>query len=98
MRLRVCSPGENEQDEERIKDPQDAEEIGEVRTIFLKPSFPGGSLVAGSLREALSEMRSPMDTLLMEEIRDAARRIATERLKPRAVETDRERTSPGVEM
>ena len=39
-----------------------------------------------------------MDTLLMEEIRDAARRIATERLKPRAVETDRERTFPWENM
>ena len=42
--------------------------------------------------------RSPMDKLLMEEIRDTARRIATERLKPRAVETDRERTFPWENM
>lgn len=34
----------------------------------------------------------------MEEIRDTARRIATERLKPRAVETDRERTFPWENM
>jgi butyryl-CoA dehydrogenase len=35
-----------------------------------------------------------MEKLHMEEIRDTARRIATERLKPRAVETDRERAFP----
>jgi hypothetical protein len=35
-----------------------------------------------------------MDKLLTEEIRDTARRIATERLKSRAVEMDRERTLP----
>ena len=52
--MRLRSAGKNDQDEERIKDPQDAEEAGEVRTIFLKPSFPGGSLVADSLREALN--------------------------------------------
>jgi hypothetical protein len=51
MRLRVFSAGKYEQDEERIKGPQDAEEAGEVRTIFLKPSFPGGSYAADSLRE-----------------------------------------------
>jgi butyryl-CoA dehydrogenase len=39
-----------------------------------------------------------MEKLHMEEIRDAARRIATERLKPRAVETDRDRTFPWENM
>ncbi len=54
--MRMRPAGKNDQNEERIKDPQDAEEVGEVRTIFLEPSFPGGSLVADSLREALNEM------------------------------------------
>ncbi|MHB1012876.1 MAG: acyl-CoA dehydrogenase family protein [Desulfobacteria bacterium] len=39
-----------------------------------------------------------MEKLHMEEIRDTARRIATERLKPRAVETDRARTFPWENM
>ena len=39
-----------------------------------------------------------MEKLHMEEVRDTARRIATERLKPRAVETDRERTFPRENM
>ena len=39
-----------------------------------------------------------MEKLHMEEIRDTATRIATERLKPRAVETDRERTFPWENM
>ena len=56
LRMRLRPAGKNEQDEERVKDPQDAEEAGEVRTIFHKPSFPGGSLVADSLREALNKM------------------------------------------
>jgi butyryl-CoA dehydrogenase len=39
-----------------------------------------------------------MEKLQMEEIRDTARRIAVEKLKPRAGETDRERTFPRENM
>jgi butyryl-CoA dehydrogenase len=39
-----------------------------------------------------------MEKLQMEEIRDTAKRIAAERLKPRAAETDRERTFPRENM
>jgi butyryl-CoA dehydrogenase len=39
-----------------------------------------------------------MEKLQMEEIRDTAKRIAAERLKPRAVERDRERTFPWENM
>lgn len=40
----------------------------------------------------------PVEKLHMEEIRDTARRIAAERLKPRAAETDRDRAFPRENM
>jgi butyryl-CoA dehydrogenase len=98
LRVRLRPAGKDRQAEYQGEKDEGAEETGKVRPYVPPTIIPGGSSPAGLPPGKIERQGGLMERLLIEEIRDTAMRIAVERLRPRAVETDRERTFPRENM